>query len=571
MQRAVINNKHFPSFMRRLLNLLFFVACATMQLSAQETQEPHNFRTTKALDIFNALYRNLDLYYVDTLNAEQQVEGAINYMLDRLDPYTEFYKAGRTDELRLMTTGKYAGIGSPIRYHKASDRCAFEAPYLNMPAWQAGIRSGDVIMRIDNKDVGVCGKTERREYSQKISTLLRGNPGTTFTVTVKRPGRERLLRFRITRQTIKQPSVVYSALLPDQIGYVFLSSFTEDTAKDLHDTFEQLRKQGAKRLVFDLRGNGGGLMGEAVKVVNFFVPKGKRVLSTRGKDPEMNETYKTTGSPFDTGMPLAVLVNYATASSAEITSGCLQDYDRAVVVGRRTYGKGLVQTPKNLPYGTMMKLTTAKYYIPSGRCIQAYDFKNRGADGQPRHLPDSLCKTFRTAHGRLVRDGGGITPDIVVEEDSLPDLIAYLEASEQLFDFVTNYCNTHKKIASPTEFQLSDQDFEAFKQHMVKSDFTYDSRTRQALDRVKQWAKFEGYDERAAHEFEALATKLRPNLQIDLDRWRRPVRTVVESAILNNIYGRAGVVAYRLRDDKDLNAAVDVLNDRARYEAILRP
>ena len=557
--------------MRRLLNLLFLVACATMQLSAQETQEPHNFRTTKALDIFNALYRNLDLYYVDTLNAEQQVEGAINYMLDRLDPYTEFYKAGRTDELRLMTTGKYAGIGSPIRYHKASDRCAFEAPYLNMPAWQAGIRSGDVIMRIDNKDVGVCGKTERREYSQKISTLLRGNPGTTFTVTVKRPGRERLLRFRITRQTIKQPSVVYSALLPDQIGYVFLSSFTEDTAKDLHDTFEQLRKQGAKRLVFDLRGNGGGLMGEAVKVVNFFVPKGKRVLSTRGKDPEMNETYKTTGSPFDTGMPLAVLVNYATASSAEITSGCLQDYDRAVVVGRRTYGKGLVQTPKNLPYGTMMKLTTAKYYIPSGRCIQAYDFKNRGADGQPRHLPDSLCKTFRTAHGRLVRDGGGITPDIVVEEDSLPDLIAYLEASEQLFDFVTNYCNTHKKIASPTEFQLSDQDFEAFKQHMVKSNFTYDSRTRQALDRVKQWAKFEGYDERAAHEFEALATKLRPNLQIDLDRWRRQVRAVVESAILNNIYGRAGVVAYRLRDDKDLNAAVDVLNDRARYEAILRP
>ena len=557
--------------MRRLLNLLFLVACATMQLSAQETQEPHNFRTTKALDIFNALYHNLDLYYVDTLNAEQQVEGAINYMLDRLDPYTEFYKAGRTDELRLMTTGKYAGIGSPIRYHKASDRCAFEAPYLNMPAWKAGIRSGDVIMRIDNKDVGVCGKTERREYSQKISTLLRGNPGTTFTVTVKRPGRERLLRFRITRQTIKQPSVVYSTLLPDQIGYVFLSSFTEDTAKDLHDTFEQLRKQGAKRLVFDLRGNGGGLMGEAVKVVNFFVPKGKRVLSTRGKDPEMNETYKTTGSPFDTGMPLAVLVNYATASSAEITSGCLQDYDRAVVVGRRTYGKGLVQTPKNLPYGTMMKLTTAKYYIPSGRCIQAYDFKNRGADGQPRHLPDSLCKTFRTAHGRLVRDGGGITPDIVVEEDSLPDLIAYLEASEQLFDFVTNYCNTHKQIASPTEFQLSDQDFEAFKQHMVKSDFTYDSRTRQALDRVKQWAKFEGYDERAAHEFEALATKLRPNLQIDLDRWRRPVRTVVESAILNNIYGRAGVVAYRLRDDKDLNAAVDVLNDRARYEAILRP
>ena len=470
-----------------------------------------------------------------------------------------------------MTTGKYAGIGSPIRYHKASDRCAFDAPYLNMPAWLAGIRSGDIIMRIDNKDVGVCGKTERREYSQKISNLLRGNPGTTFSVTVKRPGRERLLRFRITRQTIKQPSVVYSTLLPNQIGYVLLSTFTEDTAKDLHDAFDQLRKQGAKRMVFDLRNNGGGLMGEAVKVVNFFVPKGKKVLSTRGKDPDMNETYKTTTSPFDTGMPLAVLVNYATASAAEITSGSLQDYDRAVIVGRRTYGKGLVQTPKNLPYGSMMKLTTAKYYIPSGRCIQAYDFKNRGADGQPRHLPDSLCKVFRTTHGRLVRDGGGITPDIVVEEDSLPDLIAYLEASEQLFDFVTDYCNTRKKIAAPTEFHLSDQDFEAFKQYMVKSDFTYDSRTRQSLDRVKQWAKFEGYDQRAAQEFEALAAKLKPNLQADLEQWKIPVREVVEAAIINNIYGRAGVVAYRLRNDKDLDAAVDVLNDRARYNAILRP
>lgn len=556
--------------MRRLLFLLLLIGCTT-QLTAQETQEPHNFRTTKALDIFNALYRDLDLYYVDTLDAEQQVEGAINYMLNRLDPYTEFYKAGRTDELRLMTTGKYAGIGSPIRYHKASDRCAFDAPYLNMPAWLAGIRSGDIIMRIDNKDVGVCGKTERREYSQKISNLLRGNPGTTFTVTVKRPGRERLLRFRITRQTIKQPSVVYSTLLPNQIGYVLLSTFTEDTAKDLHDAFDQLRKQGAKRMVFDLRNNGGGLMGEAVKVVNFFVPKGKKVLSTRGKDPDMNETYKTTTSPFDTGMPLAVLVNYATASAAEITSGSLQDYDRAVIVGRRTYGKGLVQTPKNLPYGSMMKLTTAKYYIPSGRCIQAYDFKNRGADGQPRHLPDSLCKVFRTTHGRLVRDGGGITPDIVVEEDSLPDLIAYLEASEQLFDFVTDYCNTRKKIAAPTEFHLSDQDFEAFKQYMVKSDFTYDSRTRQSLDRVKQWAKFEGYDQRAAQEFEALAAKLKPNLQADLEQWKIPVREVVEAAIINNIYGRAGVVAYRLRNDKDLDAAVDVLNDRARYNAILRP
>lgn len=554
--------------MRRIL--ILFISILPFFPNALRAQEPHNFRTTKALDIFNALYRDLDLYYVDTLDAEKRVEDAIDYMLDQLDPYTEFYKAGRTDEFKQLTTGKYAGIGSPIRYYKALDRCAFDAPYINMPAWQAGIRSGDVIMRIDNKDVGVCGKMPRRDYSQKITSLLRGAPGTSFTVTVKRPGRERLLRFRITRRTIKQPSVVYTAVLPDHLGYVMLGSFTEDTSQDLRLSLEALRKQGAKRLVFDLRGNGGGLMSEAVKVVNFFIPKGKRVLETRGKDPEAHEIYKTTDSPFDTNLPLAVLVNYATASAAEITSGSLQDYDRAVIVGRRTYGKGLVQSPKSLPYGSMMKLTTAKYYIPSGRCIQAYDFKNRGADGQPLHLPDSLSRIFHTARGRIVRDGGGITPDIAVAEDSLPDLISYLEVSDQLFDFVNDYCNTRRSIAPAAEFTLSDLDFEAFKQFMVKSDFTYDTRTRQALDRVRRWAKSEGYDERAAPQFEALAQKLQPNLNADLERWKKAIRTVVELAIINNVYGHTGVVAYRLRNDKDLDAAIDVLNDRARYDAILR-
>ena len=518
--------------MRRLLFLLLLIGCTT-QLTAQETQEPHNFRTTKALDIFNALYRDLDLYYVDTLNAEQQVEGAINYMLNRLDPYTEFYKAGRTDELRLMTTGKYAGIGSPIRYHKASDRCAFDAPYLNMPAWLAGIRSGDIIMRIDNKDVGVCGKTERREYSQKISNLLRGNPGTTFTVTVKRPGRERLLRFRITRQTIKQPSVVYSTLLPNQIGYVLLSTFTEDTAKDLHDAFDQLRKQGAKRMVFDLRNNGGGLMGEAVKVVNFFVPKGKKVLSTRGKDPDMNETYKTTTSPFDTGMPLAVLVNYATASAAEITSGSLQDYDRAVIVGRRTYGKGLVQTPKNLPYGSMMKLTTAKYYIPSGRCIQAYDFKNRGADGQPRHLPDSLCKVFRTTHGRLVRDGGGITPDIFTPRDSAginPYYIRLLRSGTfQRFAF--NYADQHRA------------QFQSFGSEKAIQDYLH-SQGEQIVYAYARYAQQKGVPQRPGYLQESM-----PILRRDL------------IALISDLLGGDKNAFYRARNEEDpeVKAALDRL------------
>ncbi len=557
--------------MRRLIYFLLFVCSTTTSLRAQEPQEPHNFQTTKALDIFNALYRNLDLYYVDTLNAEQQVEEAIDYMLDRLDPYTEFYKAGRTDELRLITTGKYAGIGSPIRYHKRSDRCAFEAPYLNMPAWQAGIRSAMSLCASTIKMWGCAAKPIAGFTAKRSRLCCAAIPVRPSQSPSNAPDANDFCAFASRDRPSNSPRWSTLPCCPTKWA-TYCSAASPKTRRK---TCAKLSNNSANKepnawcSIFEA--TGGGLMGEAVKVVNFFVPKGKRVLSTRGKDPEMNESYKTTASPFDTGMPLAVLVNYGTASSAEITSGCLQDYDRAVIVGRRTYGKGLVQTPKNLPYGTMMKLTTAKYYIPSGRCIQAYDFKNRGADGQPRHLPDSLCKTFRTAHGRPVKDGGGITPDIVVEEDSLPDLIAYLESSEQLFDYVTGYCNARKTIAPPSEFKLSDQDFEAFKQYMFKSDFTYDSRTRQALDRVKQWAKFEGYDERAAKEFEALAAKLRPNLQADFERWQQPVRTVVESAIINNIYGRAGVVAYRLRNDKDLNAAVDVLNDRARYDAILRP
>lgn len=555
--------------MRNILLFLFlFLYSSTSALVL--AQETDNFKTAKALDIFNALYEELELNYVDTLDAEKVTGDAIRYMLNGLDPYTEFYKASRTNELKTLTTGKYAGIGSPIRYHKGSDRCVFDGPYEGMPARKAGVRTGDIIMKINDKDVGVCGKTEKAEYSSKISSQLRGEPGTTFTLTVKRPGHERLLRFKITRQMVKQPTVAFAQLLPHQIGYVVLEAFRDETAQELRQAIERLKSEGAQRLVLDLRGNGGGLMNEAVQVVNLFIPKGRKVLEVRGKDPESNSILKTTQAPLDDDIPMTVLVDYGTASASEITSGSLQDYDRAVIVGQRTYGKGLVQSQRELPYNTMLKLTTAKYYIPSGRCVQAYDFKHRGTDGQPKHLPDSLSKTFKTANGRLVKDGGGIMPDVEVVPDSLPDFIDDLLVSEELFDYTVRYLNNHRNVSPAATFEISDADFQDFLDFMDKSKFTYHTQTKRMLDYLKKWADYEGYSDSIQTEMNALSTKLAPNVVNDLRRWQKEVRQLLGLNIVAAQYGAAGAYAYKMRNDVQLKAATEILLDKERYHKLLR-
>lgn len=553
--------------MKRLLLLLAAVALLT-PLSAQKN---HNFEVAKNLDIFNSLYSNLDLYYVDSLDAEKNIGNAILYMLDRLDPYTEFYAEEHTRDLRQMTTGKYAGIGSPIVYRKALDRCIFSYPYEGMPAAQAGVRSGDVILAVDGKDLGLCGSQEVGKYTSAVSNALRGEPGTTFELKVQRPGVEKPLTFRLTRRTIEQPSVVFSTMLEDSVGYVLLRSYTENTVRDLRRVLVELKTSGMKRLVLDLRGNPGGLMREAVNMVNLFLPRGCEVLSTKGKDPKHNMVYKTSGEPFDTAMPLVVLVNYGTASAAEITSGALQDYDRAVVVGQRTFGKGLVQEPRELPYKTMLKLTTSKYYIPSGRCIQAYDFKNRNADGQPRHLPDSLCKAFKTAGGRTVYDGGGITPDVKVDIDSLPGFLSELKYADALFDFCADYCNRHEDIAKPTAFRLSKQEFEDFKAHLKKQNFTYSQRSKEMFKMLRQMAQLEGYAETAKEEFDALEKKLSRNLDDDLAHWEKEVREAIEADIIANRYYERGVVERSLATDKELKKALEILHNDSLYRSLLQP
>lgn len=550
--------------MKKIFTLL---CAAALCIPAAAQQSRHNFETAKQLDIFNSIYKLLDLFYVDTLDAKKNVENAVLYMLDQIDPYTVYYPEDDTGELKQLTTGKYAGIGAVISYRKDLARCIINEPYAGMPAAEAGLRRGDVILSIDGKDTGTCTADDPSDFSSSVSEALRGQPGTQFEVRVRRPGREKPMTFKLTRRTVELPSVVLSKVLSDSVGYVQLNGYTENTARDVRRAVVELKQQGARRLVLDLRGNPGGLMDQAVDVVNLFLPRGKEVLSTRGKIAERNTTFKTKSEPLDTEIPLVVLVDFGTASAAEITAGALQDYDRAVIVGRRTYGKGLVQETRQLPYGGILKLTTSKYYIPSGRCVQAYTFK----DGVPQHLPDSLSKAFKTAAGRTVRDGGGITPDVEVTLDSLPTLITYLALSDQLLDYSVDYRNAHDTIAPPAAFRLTDAEYAAFRQYLKDHKFTYDRQSRSVLDLLRHVAAGEGYAEEAKAEFDALEAKLIHNEDFDFTRWEKEIRQLVERSIVLNYYYQAGQAEYDLREDKDLEEALRIVCDDARRRALLAP
>ncbi|MBR1732555.1 MAG: S41 family peptidase [Alloprevotella sp.] len=552
--------------MRQLLTLLA-LAVAAIPGAAQSDESAHNFEVAKNLEIFSNLYKELDLYYVDTLNAEKNISNALLYMLGQLDPYTEYYTEKDADGLRQLTTGKYAGIGSLIAVRQSERRCIVAEPYEGMPAAEAGLLPGDIILAQDGRDYGLAEKGQEAEYSSRVSASLRGEPGTTFTLTVRRYGRPEPFDVRLTRRTITLPSVVFSTVLHDSIGYIMLDSYKEQTTRDVRIALAALKQQGARRLVLDLRGNPGGLLEQAVGVTNLFLPKGRDIVSLKGKRGEDGSTYRTQDEPMLPDMPLAVLVDGGTASSAEITSGALQDYDRAVIVGTRTYGKGLVQQTRQLPYNTTLKLTTAKYYIPSGRCIQAYSYRN----GLPQHLPDSLAREFRTAGGRTVRDCGGIQPDVTARPDSLPALLSYLEASDALADYVADYHNRHASIPPAAQFRLTDEEYSAFKAFLKQARFTYDNRSKAALDILREIARFEGYADVTSEELEALEAKLVHNLDYDLDHWAADIRRQVEAHIVNTYYYQRGEAEHALRGDKTLHEAVRILADDAEYRRILSP
>ena len=552
----------------RIIGLILLLTAVFQTANAQQ----RSFDTAKNLDIFNSIYKELDLFFVDSLNSRKTIRTGIEAILNSLDPYTVYYASDETKSLKLMITGKYAGIGSMIRYYKKADRVVIDEPYEGQPAAVAGVKAGDIILSIDGKDTGKKGAKATNDFVSDVSDRLKGDPGTTFVLKVQRPGVKEPLSFKITRKTIKMPAIPYYTMLPNHTAYINLSSFTEGCAQDVRRAFVELKEQGATSLVFDLRDNGGGSMSEAIDIVSMFVPKGTEVVSTKGKTKAASSTYKTTKEPIDTQMPIAVLVNNGTASASEITSGALQDEDRAVIIGNRTYGKGLVQVTRDMPYGGVLKVTASKYYIPSGRCIQAIDYaSHRYSDGVSTRIPDSLTHVFKTRLGREVRDGGGISPDLTVKKDSMATMLYYLITSDELFDYVTDYVEKHPTIAPASQFSITDADYNGFTAYMTGTMFTYDAQSGKALNELKKIAKAEGYLDDAKNEFKALEDKLKPNLQKDLIRNKKDIKNIINSEIIKRYYYQKGAIQYALKDDKDLQEALRILADRQTYNQILTP
>ena len=551
--------------MRRLCILLSVFAASV----ATFAQKNHNLEVAKNLDIFNQLYKNLDLLYVDTLNPEQVVSTGIKAMLRSLDPYTEYYPESETKNLKMMLTGKYAGIGALIRYHRKLKRIVIDEPYEGMPAAEAGLKKGDIVLSIDDSVM------TDRDVSY-VSSHLRGDAGTKFVLKIQRPSTGKKMEFKITRRSIKLPELPYYGMLKGNIGYINLNQFTEGCAREVRRAFIDLKKQGATALVFDLRGNGGGSEMEAVDIVNLWIGKEQTVVENRGKISQANHAYKTRLEPVDTDMPLVVLVNGETASASEITSGALQDLDRAVILGTRTYGKGLVQIPLDMPYNTNLKLTTSKYYIPSGRCIQAINYSRNGSGGYRERVPDSLTHVFHTAAGREVRDGGGITPDVEVRNDTIPNIGYYLSASgadstEVMFDWVVDYIAKHPTIASPREFHLTDAEFADFKQQVIKSGFTYDPVSQKQLKDLEKTAKAEGYYEQAREAFELLESKLKHDVGTDIDKHKDILRQMIELEIITAYYYQRGGIEAGLQHDKQLKEAIRLLQQPETYKKMLTP
>ena len=516
---------------RVLLQMVF--ALAVTAVGAQDMKN-HNLEVAKNLEIFNALYKNLDLMYVDTLDANKVVTAGIDAMLRSLDRYTEYYPEERQKELKTMLTGKYAGVGALIRYHQKLKRVVVDEPYEGMPAAEAGLRKGDIILQID--DTVMTDKS-----SAYVSSHLRGEPGTTFMLKIERPSTGKKMSFKITRQAIKMPEITWYGMRPNGVGYICLNTFTGEPSKPMRLAYLDLKKQGVQKLILDLRGNGGGSLSECVDILNMWLPKGIRVVETKGKLKRANSEYKTRMEPLDTVMPIVVLVNQETASASEITCGALQDLKRGLIVGTRTFGKGVVQIPNiDLPYNANLKLTTSRYYLPSGRGITMEE---------------------------------GIKPDVEVKPDTMANISLYLErldSTEVMFDYVAEYIAKHPTIAAATDFHLTDADYDDFKQRVIKAGFTYDQVSKKQYEELVKAAKFEGYYDDAKAEFEALKAKIdHHDLARDLECHRAEIQQLLEQDIVGAYYYQGGQLQLGLRNDKALQEAERILNTAGEYETLL--
>lgn len=545
----------------RLIGLFCLLLLAGSIIPAQ-AQKDNRFEVSKNLDIFNALVKEVEMFYVDSVDVEKTVRRGINAMLGGLDPYTVYYPEQDMDELKIMTTGEYGGIGSYIRERKDGGVYVTE-PFEGMPAALAGLKAGDRILAIDTVDTS-------NKTSSEVSELLKGVPNTKMILKIQRPNEKKPREVELIRKQILVDQVTYYGVRGDGVGYIYLKGFTDKSAQEVKAALEDLKKNHQiKSLILDLRNNGGGLLESATQIVGMFVPKGKEVVSTKGKISQWDRTYRTSNEPIDTVMPMAVLINGNSASAAEIVSGALQDMDRAVLVGQRSYGKGLVQSTRELPYEGRLKVTMSKYYIPSGRCIQQMDYTHRKADGSVDAIPDSLTSVFYTSKGRPVRDGGGVRPEFEIEEEEMPTMMYYLATDFVLMDFVTDWAQKHKTIPPVEEFTVSDEDFEAFKNYAKEKNFTYDRQSEKVLKNLKEVAKFEGYMDSDSTIFNALEARLTPDLDRDFNHYKDQIKKLMASEIVKRYYYQKGELLESLKEDEVLDKAIEVLGDQELYKKTL--
>ena len=523
-----------------------------------------NFAIVKNLDIFYSLFRELNSYYVDQTDPEKLIKTGIDNMLESLDPYTQYIPESEMEDFRIMTTGEYAGIGSIIS--RQGDYVIINEPYEGFPAQKAGLKAGDKILEIDGESV--VGKS-----TQQVSEKLKGPANTNVKVKIERPGEKRPLVLELTRENIQISAVPYYSMVDDNTGIIVLTRFTQNCSDEVKAAFNDLKDNyGAKRIILDLRGNPGGLLDEAIKIVNFFVPKGNEIVSTRGKVKQWDKTYSAYREPIDTVMPLAVLISRGSASASEIVAGSLQDLDRAVIIGQRSFGKGLVQTTRSLSYNSQLKVTTAKYYIPSGRCIQAIDYSHRNDDGSVGYVPDSLISEFKTENGRPVFDGGGVSPDIKVEYTKGGNITYALMSNQVIFNYVTQFVLSHPKIEKPEEFVITNEDYNNFKNYVSEQkDFDYQSKTLEEYEKLVDIAKKEDYYGAAKEQFDALKNMIALDENKDLEMFKKEIKELLAIEIVKRYYYQKGAYIESLKNDKELDTAKSLLlsSDLNKYNGLL--
>lgn len=520
------------------------------------TQDEKNFEMAKSLDIYHTLFRELNMFYVDEVNPSKLIKTSIDDMLESLDPYTTYISEDQMEDFRFMTTGEYAGIGALIG--KQNDKIVISEPYEGFPAQKFGLKAGDVLIEVE-------GKSTSNMNTEDVSSLLKGPANKSVKIKYERYGEKKPVTIDVVREKISIDAVPYYGMLDKNTAYIRLSQFTANCSNDVKKAFLELKKNNPHSLVLDLRGNPGGLLMEAVEIVNFFVPKGSEIVSTKGKVTQWDKDYKATSNPIDTTINIAVLTNSGSASASEIVAGAIQDLDRGIIVGTRTFGKGLVQTTRDLSYNTKLKVTTAKYYIPSGRCIQALDYSHRNEDGSVGTVPDSLITEFTTKKGRKVYDGGGVAPDVKLESETLSSLSIALITKFLIFDFATKYSTENATVASPEEFEVSDDMYNQFIAFVKENNFVYESESEAELDDLIEHAKKEKYYGLAQDEFAALKAKLAPDFDKDSKAFNEEIREMLQDEIVSRYYYQKGAIRAAINDDKGIKKAIEELNSETAY------